>query len=145
MIKWKENLIALREKSGLSYSQIAHGVDRSESTVKRVFSKKQEDCKGGHTIEVIIDIIHFMGGKVIDIFEDTGAKIFDNNVNELQEKIIELEKERDSAIADNNALKTEVTALTNEIMRIKIDHKDEIIELYKLLYKSKNTDSKGEL
>ena len=137
-MKWKENLIALREKTGASYAQIAHGVDTSESTVKRIFSLKNEDNKRGHSIDLIISIIHFLGGTVSCIFEDTGAMVFGQNIVELQESLVVMTEERDSLTEANIALKTEVTALTNEILRIQLAHKDEIIELYKLLYQEKN-------
>ena len=136
-MKWKENLIALKEKKGFSYTQIAHGVDASESTVKRVFSLKREDNKRGHSIDLVISIILFLGGTASEIFEDTGAMVFGQNVVALQESLVTMTAERDEAIKDNISLKTQVTALTNEILNMKLAHKDEIIELYKLLYHSK--------
>ena len=136
---WKDNLIALREKSGIGYPQIAVGVNVSESTVKRVFSRKKEDNKRGHSIDLIISIIHFLGGKVSEIFEDTGAIIFDQNISALQESIVALTAERDALIAQKDLLKAEnailiekVSVLTSEIdlLKLKLAHKDELIALH---------------
>ena len=141
---WKENIIALKEKRGFSSAQIANGVGVSESTVKRVFSRKCEDNKRGHSIDLIISIIHFLGGKVSEVFEDTGAMIFDQNISVLQESIVTLTNERDSAIAENMGLKEQITALTNELLKTQLTHKDEIISLYKVLYRLQNPNTKGE-
>ena len=141
---WKENIIALKEKVGKSYKQIADGVSASESTVKRVFSRKIEDNKRGHSMDLIIAIIHFLGGTVSEVFEDTGVMIYDQNLVALQESVINITAERDSAVAENLGLKEQLAALNNELLRTQLTHKDEIIALYKLLYRLQNADTKGE-
>ena len=94
-MQWKENLIALKEKRGVSSAQIANGVAVSESTVKRVFSRKHEDNKRGHSIDLIISIIHFLGGTVSEVFEDTGAMLFDHSIASLHDSVVTLTAERE--------------------------------------------------
>lgn len=119
----------LAEKSNLPYD-----------TVKRVFSGKTENP----TLDTLDRLAIAMGKDIGAIVAGTGTRVSTKTIEELQNQINDLLAERESiieerdvAIENNNALKTEVTALTNEIMRMQLSHKDEIIELYKLLYSSK--------
>ena len=64
MISVYEKLIELRDASGYTNKQIAQGVQSSESTVKRVFSKKIEDHKRGHSMDLIVSIVRFLGGSL---------------------------------------------------------------------------------
>ena len=130
---WLENLKELKKKSGKRSKEIAEGTGLPERTVVRIFSGETDNP----SISTLIPIVNFLGGSLDEIFADTKAIVGDKHLAELQESVATITAERDSAIADNIALKTEVTALTNEILRIQLAHKDEIIELYKLLYQSK--------
>ena len=144
---WKENLIALKEKSGLSYAQIADGVGVSESTIKRIFSKSHDDCKRGHSIALIIDIVHFLGGKVIEVFEDTNAIISNHTYEELTEKIEGLTKkidlltaELDLAHSNNTIFQNEIVALKNEntLLQTQNMYKDKIIALLEIIKETGN-------
>ena len=130
---WLENLKELKKKAGKKSKDIAEGTGLPERTVVRIFSGETDNP----SISTLIPIVNFLGGSLDEIFADTKAIVGDKHLAELQESVATITAERDSAIADNIALKTEVTALTNEILRIQLAHKDEIIELYKLLYQSK--------
>ena len=130
---WLDRLIELKKKSGMTSKQIAEGTFVPERTVSRIFHKETPNP----SITTLIPIINFLDGSFDEIFADSNAIVGDHHISTLQESIATLTAERDSVIADNIALKTEVTALTNEILRIRLAHKDEIIELYKLLYQSK--------
>ena len=130
---WLENLKELKKKSGKKSKDIVEGTGLPERTVVRIFSGETDNP----SISTLIPIVNFLGGSLDEIFADTKAIVGDKHLAELQESVATITAERDSAIADNIALKTEVTALTNEILRIQLAHKDEIIELYKLLYQSK--------
>lgn len=137
---WLDNLIELKKRAGMSSKQIAEGTLLPERTVTRIFHRETDSP----TISTLIPIIKFLGGSFDEIFADTKAIVGDQHLAVLQENIAILTTERDAAIADNIALKTEVTALTNEILRMQLAHKDEIIELYKLLYQAQTKGSKGE-
>ena len=136
---WKDNIIALRQKAGKTNKQIEKGTGINERTVARIFSKKTEDCKRGHSMDNIVSIVNFLGGSLDEVFEDTGAIVGGRNYIEMQEKINALITERDTAIEENISLKTQITALTHELLHTQISHKDEIISLYKLLHEIKNS------
>lgn len=134
MISVYEKLIELRDISGFTNKQIAIGVQSSESTVKRVFSKKIEDHKRGHSMDLIVSIVRFLGGSLDEIFEYTGVIVAGRNFVEMQEKISALTAERDQILEENLGLKAEVSALKNELLHTQIANKDEIIALYKIIH-----------
>lgn len=129
---WLDRLIELKKKSGMTSKQIAEGTFMPERTVSRIFHRETPNP----SITTLIPIINFLGGSFDEIFADTNAIVGDHHLSTLQERIDIVTSERDSAIEANIALKTQVTALTNEILNMQLAHKDEIIELYKLLYQS---------
>ena len=137
---WLDNLIALKKTSRMSSKQIAEGTFMPERTVVRIFNRETTNP----SITTLIPIINFLGGSFDEIFADTKAIVGDQNLAALQESVITLTSERDSAIAENIGLKEQVTALTNELLKTQLTHKDEIISLYKLLYRLQNPESKGE-
>lgn len=137
---WQQKLLELKEKTGAKSKQIADGVHVSESTIKRIFSKKAEDHKRGHSIDVIIAVIEYLGGSFADVFGDTGAIVCGRNYVEMQEKILSLNQERDKVIEENLGLKAEVDALKNELLHTQISYKDEIIALYKMIHSIKNNN-----
>jgi transcriptional regulator with XRE-family HTH domain len=136
-----DNLKELKKKSGMSSKQIAEGTLMPERTICRIFNGETSNP----TITTLIPIIKFLGGSISEIFADTKAIVGDQNLAALQESVLTLTAERDSAIAENLSLKEQVSALTNELLKTQLTHKDEIISLYKLLYRLQNADTKGEL
>lgn len=134
MISFYEKLIELRDIKGFTNKQIAIGVQSSESTVKRVFSKKIEDHKRGHSMDLIVSIVRLLGGSLDELFEYTGVIVAGRNFVEMQEKISALTAERDQILEENLGLKAEVSALKNELLHTQIANKDEIIALYKIIH-----------
>ena len=138
MITVYEKLIQLRDIKGFSNKQVASGTHYSLSTINRVFSTKFEDHKRGHSVDVIIAVVNFLGGDFDEIFVDSGTIMGGRNFNELHERINVLTVENKDLLDENIMLKAELTALRNELLHTQIAHKDEIIELYKLMHNQKN-------
>ena len=152
-MSWKENLVALKEKSGKTLKQIENGTQIPERTLMRIFSLKKEDMKRGHSFSTIIPIVNFLGGSLDEIFADTNAIVGNKNFIEIQEKVrslieknellsIEKEKvtaERDFALAENAILKDENKTLSAkvELLTMQLSYKDEIIALYKIIEQNK--------
>ena len=137
---WLDNLIELKKRAKMSSKQIAEGTLLPERTVSRIFHRETDSP----TISTLIPIIKFLGGSFDEIFADTKAIVGNQHLAALQESVVTLTTERDSAIAENVGLKEQITALTNELLKMQLAHKDEIIALYKLLYHLKQNDTKGE-
>ena len=152
-MSWKENLIALKDKTGKSFKQIEDATQIPERTLARIFSLKKEDIKRGHSISTIIPIVNFLGGSLDDIFADTNAIVGCKSFIEMQEKIKSLideketlkneiatiKAERDFAVADNAILKDEIKTLSAKIdlLNMQLAYKDEIIALHKIIEQTK--------
>jgi transcriptional regulator with XRE-family HTH domain len=139
---WLDNLKELRKSTGMSYKQIAENTNLPERTVARIFS--------GDTDNPYVDTLHrivsVLGGSLDSILADSKAVVGNANLSVLQEDIdnlnseIErltnevnrLEGESTLISAENSILKDKVNTLAaeNEILRIRLEHKEEIISLH---------------
>ena len=132
---WLENLKELKRATGMSSKQIAEKTNLPERTVSRIFS--------GDTDNPYVDTLHriviVLGGSLDDILADTKVVVGEKNLVTLQEDIEAITAERDLAIAENAILKDKVAALTaeNEMLKMEIRHKDEIIALHNYYNKLK--------
>lgn len=139
---WLDNLKELRKSTGMSYKNIAEMTNLPERTVSRIFS--------GDTDNPYVDTLHrivsVLGGSLDSILADSKAVVGNANLSVLQEDIdnlnseIErltnevnrLEGETTLISAENSILKDKVNTLTaeNDILRIRLEHKEEIISLH---------------
>lgn len=146
---WLDNLKELRKSTGMSYKQIAEKTNLPERTVARIFS--------GDTDNPYVDTLHrivsVLGGSLDGILADSKAVVGNANLSVLQEDIdrlnseIErlagevnrLEGEATLLSAENSILKDKVNTLTaeNDLLRIRLEHKEEIISLHNYYNKLK--------
>ena len=132
---WLENLKELKKKTGMTAKQIAEQTNLPERTVARIFS--------GDTDNPYVDTLHrivsVMGGSLDSILADTKTVVGDANLATLQESVDRIAAERDLLVAENAMLKDKVNVLTteNDILRMKLEHKEEIIALHNYYNKLK--------
>ena len=125
---WHDNLLAIIKETGMTPKQIAEGGKLPEKTVTRVIS--------GHTANPYIDTLDrfatALGCTLGDILAGTKAVVGDVNLSTLQESLNAVTAERDLAIAENAISKDKIAALTaeNEMLKMKLMHKEEIISLH---------------
>ena len=135
---WLENLKELKKTKGMTSKQIADQTNLPERTVKRIFS--------GETDNPYVDTLHrivtVLGGSLDDILADTKVVIGHKTLVDLHENLEDVKTERELIVAENAALKASVAALTaeNEILRLKLAHKEEIIALHNYYNKRSTTD-----
>ena len=147
---WLDNLKDLKKAKGMTAKQIAALTNLPERTVARIFS--------GDTDNPYMDTVHrivtVLGGSLDDVFVDTKAVVATENLVEVKETVdtVTAERdriiaerdlilaERDLALAENATLKAQVAALTseNELLRLKLSHKEEIIALHNYYIKRDN-------
>lgn len=147
---WLDNLKELKESTGMSFKQIAEMTNLPERTVARIFS--------GDTDNPYVDTLHrivsVLGGSLDSILADSKAVVGNANLSTLQEDIDKLNGEVDRLnsevdrfngevtllSAENSILKDKVNALTaeNDLLRIKLEHKEEIISLHNYYNKLKS-------
>lgn len=125
-----ENLEALKNKVGATNKSIGDGIGRSERTIARVFSKKAENHKRGHSMNLIEDIVEFLGGNMSEIFEDSSARIVGKSYVELQEKLDSVTAERDALLNDVKTLADEVNRLSKELVEVELRYTKKLIETH---------------
>ena len=140
---WLDNLKELKKSTGMSFKQIAEMTNLPERTVARIFS--------GDTDNPYVDTLHrivsVLGGSLDSILADSKAVVGNANLTVLQDDIDRLNGEVDRfngevtlLSAENSILKDKVNALTaeNELLRIRLEHKEEIISLHNYYNKLKS-------
>jgi transcriptional regulator with XRE-family HTH domain len=133
---WLDNLKDLKKEKGMSVKQIAEATNLPERTVSRIFS--------GDTDNPYVDTLHrivsVLGGSLDSILADTKMVVGDSNLITLQTDIDRLNGELALISAENAVLKDKVVNLTaeNDILRLKLEHKEEIIALHNYYIKQKS-------
>lgn len=132
---WLDILKEIKSNKGMSCKQIAAAANLPERTVVRIFS--------GETPNPYMDTLHritvVLDASLNDIFGDTKAVVGSQNMVTLQEALntatAELERiraELDLIKAEKSILDTKLVAIQseNDILRVKLDLKDEIIAVH---------------
>lgn len=132
---WSENLKALKKRTGLSVKQIAEKSNLPERTVNRIFSGDTDNPY----MTTLIPIVNALGGSLDDIFADTSVVVATKTVVELQENVETVNSEKDLLLAENKILKDKVAVLTqeNELLKMKLLHKEELLAVHNYYTKIK--------
>lgn len=125
---WLEKLRELKDKSGLSIKQISEKSHISEKTVTRIFA-------GGASrpyLDTLGDIAAVLGSSLEDVFSESHARLATEDHTSLQNEADRLSAENKLLSAEMTLLKDKIGVLTaeNDQLRIKLEHKDEIIALH---------------
>lgn len=138
---WLDNLKELKKGSNMTLEQIAEKSKVPESTVKRVFSGKNES-----SASTLFRIVDAMGGSLDDILSDTSAVIAPAELVEIKEVAEVVEAERDVALIQNEMLEPKIKALEMEIALLKKDlqHKDELLAVHNYYISLSKTNVKME-
>lgn len=132
---WLENLKELKKAKGMSAKQIAEATKLPERTVARIFS--------GDTDNPYVDTLHrivsVLGGSLDCILADSKAVVGTADLTALQADVDRLNAELQLVSAENSVLKDKVSALSaeNDLLRLKLEHKEEIIAIHNYYNKLK--------
>jgi transcriptional regulator with XRE-family HTH domain len=140
---WLDNLKELRKAKGMSVKQIAEQTNLPERTVTRIFS--------GDTDNPYVDTLHrivtVLGGSLDSILADTKVVVGSSDLATLQGDVDKLTLENDKLIgelglagAELAMLRDKVANLTaeNDILRLKLEHKEELLALHNYYIKMKS-------
>ena len=122
-------LMALKEKSGLTYEAIAEKSGRSESTVKNLCSGKTEDPR----LDTVAPVIYAVGGSIDEMYtgksKDAIKEISINSIKEIYEQqLLEISKINETHI--------------NNIRAHYEQHRLDYKESYERLLKEKSNQAK---
>lgn len=132
---WLDNLKELKAKTGMSSKQIAEKTNLPERTVIRIFSGDTDNPY----VDTLRRIVAVLGGSLDDIFAESKIVVGDKNLAALQDEVAKLTAEIDKLntdisllTAENTVFKDKIGILTAEIdiLRMKLEHKEEIIALH---------------
>ena len=132
---WLNNLKELKKKTGMSTKQIADRANLPERTVSRIFSGDSDAPR----VDTLRHIVAAMDGSLDDLFAESGSVVASANLVALQAEVDRLTTENTKLVAENVMLKDDNATLLAEvdILRVKIEHKDEIIALHNYYNKLK--------
>lgn len=145
---WLDIIREKRKELGYSYKYVAEEAKSTERTVTRIFSgeTKYPSVDTLYRIAVVLDL------SLDDLLADSKSVVGGKNYvvlqeeNELLTKEIErLNAELSLVSAENAVLKDKVVNLTaeNDILRLKLEHKEEIISLHNYYINLKQNSRDG--
>lgn len=142
---WLDTIKERRKELGYTIKYIAQEATLPERTVSRIFS--------GETLSPCVDTLYSIA-TVLDLSLDellTGSNSVVSSKNyrvlqaentELNNEVERLNSELALISAENSVLKDKVGVLTteNDILRLKLEHKEEIISLHNYYIKMKSNE-----
>ncbi len=134
---WLDKIIEAKEAKGITTKQMAEKIKTlPEETIRRILSGKTKTPR----IDTVLDLGASVGLSSHEIFEESTAYVGGESFKALQAELDTLKNERESIIAENKSLKEEVTSLSheNDILKIKLELKEEIILTHKYYIKKLN-------
>lgn len=135
---WLDNLKELKKEKKMSSKQIAELTNLPERTVIRIFS--------GDTDNPYVDTLHrivsVLGGSLDSILADTKAVVGTSDLSTLQAEVDRLQKELELLTTENVILEGKVVTLSaeNDLLRLKLEHKEEIIALHNYYIKRQSNN-----
>ena len=125
---WLDNLKELKKEKGLSSKQIAEMTSLPERTVVRIFSG---DTPNPY-VDTLYRIVAVLDGSLDDVLADSKTVVGSKNLITLQSEVDRLTAENAMLTAENAVLKDKVGVLSaeNDLLSMKLEHKEEIVRLH---------------
>lgn len=132
---WLDNIKDLKKAKGMSTKQIAEQTNLPERTVARIFSG---DTPNPY-VDTLYRIVVVLGGSLDDILADSKTVVGNTNLITLQNDVNRLNGELSLLQAENSILKDKVVNLSaeNDLLRMKLELKEEIIAIHNYYNKIK--------
>lgn len=125
---WLDNLKELKKAKGMTSKSIAEKTNLPERTVSRIFTG---DTPNPY-VDTLYRIVAVLGGSLDDVLADSKTVVGNANLATLQADVDRLNSELTLAQAELAVLKDKVVNLTaeNDLLRLKLEHKEEIIAIH---------------
>jgi transcriptional regulator with XRE-family HTH domain len=137
---WRESIIEAKKAKNITTKTMSEKVRLPEQTIARILSGKTETPR----IDTVLDLGAAVGLSPWELFAETTAVLGDKNLSALQEELDQANAALSALQAEFSSLSAEATELRvsnvtlqaeNDMLRTKLEHKEEIIELHNY-YKS---------
>ena len=137
---WREKIIEAKKANNITTKMMSEKVRLPEQTITRILSGKTATPR----IDTVLDLGASVGLSPTDLFSDTTAVLSDKNLSLLQEELDKANAALTALQAEFASLSEETTELKvkhvtlqaeNDILKMKLEHKEEIIALHNF-YKS---------
>jgi hypothetical protein len=138
---WLDKVRELKRTTNTTNKFLAEQTHRSERTMARFFAGEKE-----FGIDEVREIVHIMGGSMDDILAESDFKMPSPAIASMQREIDQLKAELDAAKLAYEQLKAESAMQNgtiiqlkaeNDLLRLKLEHKEEIISLHNYYNKVK--------
>ena len=125
---WLDNLKELKKAKGMTTKCIAEKTNLPERTVSRIFSG---DTPNPY-VDTLYRIVAVLDGSLDDVLADSKTVVGNANLATLQTDVDRLSSELAIAQAELAILKDKIVNLTaeNDLLRLKLEHKEEIISIH---------------
>lgn len=132
---WLDKIIEEKRKKNITTKMMAEKSRIPEQTITRILSKKTEFPR----IDTVLDLGASVGLSARELFDETTSVVGDKSISIIQEEldranaeIAALQADMATILSDNATLKNNIEELKheNDILRIKLECKDELIRLY---------------
>lgn len=126
---WRDRILEAKKEKGITTKSMADYAHMPEKTVARILTGKTQ----APYVDTVITLGASVGLSSREIFSEAGVVVGDQDLMAMQTEAARLAAEVAQAQADVAMLKAEVATLTaeNDLLRLKLDHKDEVINLQK--------------
>lgn len=133
---WRERIIEEMTAKNISKKTMAERMETTEKTVSRLLSDKSKSPY----ITTVLEAGAAVGLSPIELFAETGLIVGSETLAKLQTDIDRLNNEVSLLQAELAIQKDKVCILTteNDMLRMKLEHKEEIISLHNYYIKKSN-------
>lgn len=123
---WRDRILTAQKEKGVSIKFMADFARLSEKSVTRILNGKTQTPYVGNVIELGASV----GLSPQELFSETGLVVGDCDLAFLKAEVDRLTSELGACAAEAASLRGTVTTLTaeNDLLRLKLDHKDELIK-----------------
>ena len=139
---WLKIFQERQKELGFTNKHIAELVQHSEKTISRLFSgeTKEPDIYLFYNVANVLDL------SIDALFAGYKMEMGKNIITVLQEEVAELKSEKEKAFAETALSRAELSAsrdrvaslcAENEVLRLKLEHKEEIIAIHNYYNKLK--------
>lgn len=132
---WLDKIIEEKRKKNITTKMMAEKSRIPEQTITRILTKKTEFPR----IDTVLDLGASVGLTARELFDETTSVVGDKSITTLQEELDRVNAAFAALQSDMTAISTDYAMLKsanddlrheNDILRIKLECKDELIRLY---------------